>query len=594
MMRTIRVRSLSTLAFGLGILLAAPVALCEQVTYADLPSEAAGGGTLALKVHWPDSRAEDRYEEGPPVAVLVIGGVSSGAFRSWVSEIVDQGFVVVEFLFPGGSSEGHSSDGVYDYRGERCRLALRDTSLFAQGALVDTEGRTIHDVVGRTVLTEVMGLTAGSNGGGLTAATLDLHQQELQGVRLVSFWENGMSASSQTDELGDLERDCDGSIDGDGNGFFDDDGKNPRFDPTTDYDYSDPHLDLSQLAWDPTVQTRILDWSGRFPPAFRSGVLFFDGNGNSVYDHQSGERLCTDLDGDGATGLDEDWLVTTRNTFTDDGRLRTHYAEPTTAYLEAHPEIFPQGWPEWVAGSDEAREYWRNRVGNRHLHKLGSLAGSLRVLHSYGEVFHSHTIEDLADARTVLDGCRMSNLWIRLQPDAAYITRLLGSAPAGYPDNPANIDVPMGQMLETAATGRLGMEDLSTTTLMELADRTYYGGWTDQLDEVLEAPGTPAAEAHGVKFRSPEEIDWDDDPTNLFFDVLRGDVAALAVAEDYVDLGPTSCIEEDSTDTRGTTPGEPSPGAAYFYLVRPGYIRGHYGASSAAQRRTAGATDCSH
>ena len=565
-----------------------------QTAYVRLPSDATDGGTLALKVSWPDTATEDRFEDGPPVVVMVLGGTSSGGFRTWNDPIAAEGFVVVEFLFPGGSDEGQSSDGIYDYRGPKSVMAARDTWLFALGLLVDDTGRTIHDVVGRTVLTQVMGVSAVSNGGGLTAATLNLYQDQLTGVRMLSLWENGFSQPSQTNELGDLDRDCDETIDGDGNGFFNDDGKNPRYVPATDYRYDDPETDLSHLAWDPSIKTNFRDESGRFLPTRRDGALFFDGNGNGTYDYRPGATLCSDTDNDGATELNEDWLVGTRKIFTDAGEPRAHYAQKTTAYLAANPDIFPNGRPDWVATEQQAAEYWQSRAGNLHLHNLASLSSSLRVIHSYAEVYHSHTIEDLADARAVLDGCKASGLWIRLQPDAVYLAEVMGSAPPGYPDNDANVDVPMGQMLSTAATDGTGAVDLTTAAFMELADRTYYGGWQKQLETLLAAAGVPADTAEALRFVDTDTLSWNEDATNLFFDVARGDVAALRETGASIDLGALTCIEEDSIDTASITSETPASGAAFFYVVRPNNLNGHYGTGSSGKSRTPSSGDCVH
>ncbi len=90
-------------------------------------------------------------------------------------------------------------------------------------------------------------------------------------------------------------------------------------------------------------------------------------------------------------------------------------------------------------------------------------------------------------------------------------------------------------------------------------------------------------------------LSWDavTGAADAVYDVARGDLAALAGS---VDLGPLTCIEEDSADT--TTSGDadtdvPVPGSGFFYVVRfnLGMSVGEWGRSSDGLERT-GAGGC--
>jgi Tol biopolymer transport system component len=97
---------------------------------------------------------------------------------------------------------------------------------------------------------------------------------------------------------------------------------------------------------------------------------------------------------------------------------------------------------------------------------------------------------------------------------------------------------------------------------------------------------------------SPTVVTWDVESGPARYDVVRGDVAALAVAGDRVDLGPVACIEDDSTDA--TTAGHPDPelpasGQAFFYLHRGAQgptDAGSYGTSSQGVERLPASGDC--
>ena len=273
-----------------------------------LPSAAADGGTLGLYLQWPDTPAQDRFVDGPPVVVSMHGGASPGSLRDTSALADGAGFVVVQFVYPGGSDQGIASDGFYDNRGPLCIDAARDVWLFALGLATDELGRTIDQVVGRTVRSDLMGVSGTSNGTTITPVVLQRYAADFAGrVRWVSLWENIGNDQVRTGEIGRDISDCMQAVDGDGNGLPDDEGKNPRYDPVTDYANPEVNLDYSLLAWDPTASRTINDPSGQFPSVTIQGVLYFDSSGNGSLDHQPLLRFCTDVDSSGVIEPDEDW-----------------------------------------------------------------------------------------------------------------------------------------------------------------------------------------------------------------------------------------------------------------------------------------------
>lgn len=78
---------------------------------------------------------------------------------------------------------------------------------------------------------------------------------------------------------------------------------------------------------------------------------------------------------------------------------------------------------------------------------------------------------------------------------------------------------------------------------------------------------------------------------NAVYDLVRGDLASLSGSAMAVDLGPLTCIENDSDDLSSQAhPDEetPAPDTAFFYLVRfqEGPVIGPWGFGSAGQGRT--------
>lgn len=568
---------------GAAIGVPAPVFAAQSATVR-LASGAAGGGTLGVFVEWPDAPELDRYPEGPPVLVQMHGGGAPGNLRSWAGLVDGQGFVVVQFVYPGGEDQGIASDGYYDVRGPLCVEAARDVWIFALGLKADESGTTIHDVVGRRVLVEAMGVSATSNGTMISPIVLATYASELAGrVRYLSLWENIGNDQIRTAEIGRLAFDCQPNTDADGNGLPNDEGKNPRYVPARDYAYDELAIDYADIAWDASATTTLNDQAGRCSSQTFPGKLFFDGNGNGSLDSLPLLAGCTDVDRDGVIELTEDWLIQNPIELFDEAcQAKAFFSIAVTRHLEANPQVFPGGaWPGWVATLAEAEAFHRARTARDHYDLLAPYAATMRTISSFDRVPHFYVTEDFAEVRIEQQGLKASGLWRRLNPDAAYFADVVGVPPPGYPDADANVDIdaiPFGGLGVYAAPDETPSNDLVYPAVAELADRTYFGGWVAQLDAVLEAAGEPERVVRGVRFAgaSADLIAWDAAAGNLFYDVIRGDVGALGGEG----VGEVTCVEDDSTDREAAAEGAPEAGRAWFYLVRPNALFGGYGASS--------------
>jgi hypothetical protein len=65
-------------------------------------------------------------------------------------------------------------------------------------------------------------------------------------------------------------------------------------------------------------------------------------------------------------------------------------------------------------------------------------------------------------------------------------------------------------------------------------------------------------------------LKWDAVPSALSYRVVRGNVASLREAGDFIDLGTVSCIQPESaaTNTQGHEDAEiPHAGEAFFYVA---------------------------
>ncbi|HZN04101.1 MAG TPA: hypothetical protein VFD06_11020, partial [Candidatus Polarisedimenticolia bacterium] len=93
-------------------------------------------------------------------------------------------------------------------------------------------------------------------------------------------------------------------------------------------------------------------------------------------------------------------------------------------------------------------------------------------------------------------------------------------------------------------------------------------------------------------------FDWDPMPagSGTVYDLVRGDLANLSRNAGAVDLGPLTCVENDSPDENSASSPDtetPAPSTAFFYLVRfqVGPVIGPWGFGSEGEKR-AGTGGC--
>ena len=100
-----------------------------------------------------------------------------------------------------------------------------------------------------------------------------------------------------------------------------------------------------------------------------------------------------------------------------------------------------------------------------------------------------------------------------------------------------------------------------------------------------------------VADRAATVVSWNPVAGAEHYDVIRGDLSQIGVRGSSIELGPTTCVENRSTDT--TTAGfedteMPAPGEGFFYLVQfhDGLNHNSYGTESASRPRVVGLEDC--
>ncbi|MBN1754954.1 T9SS type A sorting domain-containing protein [bacterium] len=435
------------------------------------------GGTVGIKVY--DPIGGGRHFALSPVIINLPGGWDAGGFSAPNLKLVENGMVYITFLMPGITFEGVSTEGVYDLRGKNCLFALKEVIRFAAGKIADTEGDYITDLFpGVVVDTSNVGMTMVSNGGNMGVVALSMFGPETGG--LVDYMvgkENPTSPQTCLPDLGFHESFLE--IDGDGNGFPNDDYKNPWY---IAYGDTQSEIDLSRIAYDPTAET---DEFGTNVP----WAVFLDGNGNGLYDETSvGELTTPDLNGNGIIDTTEDFIFTCLQ----GSNGLYYYSVPVTNAL--YLELGSGAWPDSIATPDSAEAFWFLRSAVYHYDSMAFYSPSLAIMQVFSEDDHVQVSPDKVHIHNAYNGFRRNNLWARLNPDRAYIQEYFPSI-IEYPDNPANI-APLNWLNINAwaepetTNGQAG----TVAGILEMADRTFFNVWEDRnLERVLliRPPGLP-------------------------------------------------------------------------------------------------------
>ncbi len=435
------------------MLISCPPATAQWISHEiDLPSDAAGGGTLALTVYEPLSA---RYPEGAPVVVEVDGGTSWGSLSNPMSDA--NGIVQIAFLLPGGSSGGRSSGGTWDDRGSDSILAVRDVIRYAGGQLTDDDGLTLADTLSVTPLSDQVGLIGLSNGGNLVIVTPSLYGPFIDDIlRWVVQWESPVSSQAAVSDNSKVAlSDCPVGVSATV-GLT-----NPRYLAYGPLELSMNFSDLSYNASD---------------PYFR---LFHDGNGDGVYstvaDPASG-CLTPDLNLNGALELNEDYPL---KTFTD-GSLEV-YSRPVTQALH-DSGLLSGGWPSDLDDLSAATAYWSLREAVRHYRGATAAIPGLEGMVLCSREDHVQGDPGRFHIRQAFEGWDHTGAWVRINPDPTYVLEVDSTVTGPLPDNPPNTAPPDWSSPLYTYPESISNEIVQTAAVYEMADRARVGIFRDSFE----------------------------------------------------------------------------------------------------------------
>ncbi len=418
-------------------------------------------GKIAVMVASPKVK---RYSDGAGVVVVAssIFADPGGFMRD--PNLTSLGLIQVSYLWPGNkdTSTGMQSEGDFDHGGPNSIMVLRDVIRFAGGRLADVNGRYIFGLATVPPLTDELGLYAFGDAGLAVVKALSLYGDQYQGLQYYVGRENPTVDSLATNELG----------------YYDLAGKpvyNPFYHYPASYAFNRLTLNYTNLRWD---------------------AIYAGGNSNIV------GRPYLDLDGNGIASAG-DYIFDVIPPVIHGKR---YYSINLTQALVDSGALSPSAWPADVATLQEVTQYWTFLQSSDRFAVMQNdpIIQNLKVMLVFAADDHSQVAEDKPHIHQAYQGFRFeARLWVRLNPDRAYVQDLLlRNTPVGqstlvpttvsipaldFPDNPANTQPDDWAKIGQYAYPGQGIAAIAVplAAVAEMADRAHAGLWDENLGQVL-------------------------------------------------------------------------------------------------------------
>jgi hypothetical protein len=434
-----------------------------------VPSETCEGEGIAVNMIFCDKA---RFKDGAPVAVIAPGGEGPDGlnFNMHAAQI---GVIEVRFAFPGGGSSKFNTRGTFDNRGAASVACLRDVLMFAGGRKIDYKGRTIVDLLSPQIKINPknIGLVGWANGGNIALVTLSKHANDLDFIRWTAFYESPVGAWFSPPNLGsakDLLR-----------------NKHYREGSAATGNLL---MDYRKLAWSEKSFRNPNKFAGkrRGYPGMK-GVLFFDDNGNEIW---------------------EESLEFAFNSALDTTLAKQYFPPQLTAACQ-RLKVFGKEWPANVATVAEAEDFYSERDGSLYVSQLTTQFPKLlvgifasAVDHNQQQLDHPHI-------------CFLYNLflthkvrWLRLNPDPAYMAAVSQMSALNFVNNKPNSPIDPSSLLthlepEGVVPDYVCMQGM----VAELVDRIKAGNLVYPISQPLYIYNNGAVEARAeAEARHKEDL----------------------------------------------------------------------------------------
>ena len=392
-----------------------------------VPSVAAGEKGVFVQVSLPE---EARFEnQQTPVVVHVAGGWTGVGISNKSHGLTDQGFIELDFNFPGSGLPDQMSGGDYDERGENCIQALVDVAQFALGKKPDSYGYYLDDMIGLLeIATDNVGLCGWSNGGNATITTAGVHGDSLDGLAWIVNWESPVGDGMPNVDAGVRTN------------------LNPAYNPDTG-----------------EFDTSLLAYSEMLPgPDSGLGGLYFDIDENGMLD----------------VGVD---FMAPYHAF----QGKSYYSD----YLRQAAETLAVSLAEHIATREETSEFWYWRNGELWIESTVQANPDLMFIVEAGDQDHVQGAPDHPHVLIQYEGFRSAGArFVRLNPDRFYVEEVLGTATPDAVDNDAfqlfdHISIRTAVQRRDIPT--LPSARSVAAAVCELADRTKDNNIEPQIDDEM-------------------------------------------------------------------------------------------------------------
>jgi len=422
-----------------------------------LPST--GIGNIAVMISVP---LTPRYTTSTGVVVVIPPYFTKPSGFLTDPDFTSLGLISISYLWPGGTDTrtGAHSDGTYDYGGAESIQALRDVIRFAVNLIPDQNGHYLTNLTQVPPLTAEVGLYADAEAGTAVLSALAKYGDQMNGVQYLVGRENPALDSLASQELG----------------YWGSDAKpvyNPLYTYPDDFSPNEITLDYKSVRWDPNYKDSLTGFVGR---------PFLDLKGNGIY-----------TAGDYAFSGQVPILFGKR-----------YYSTALTEALSANGVLSAASWPSTLATPQEVAQYWQTPQQIMAAYRnVGNNLPDLKVMLVFAQNDHAQVAQDKPHIHETFLGFRFEaanpgtgiGLWVRLNPDRAYVQAFIPSAGLDFPDNSADTQPEDWTKAmdwaypDQGTTGNL----VALAAVAEMADRSQLGDWDDNLGQVLTQfpPPTP-------------------------------------------------------------------------------------------------------
>ncbi len=401
------------------------------------------GVDIAVMVAAPQA---ERYPEGAGVVVVASPIFSAAGGFMTDPDLTSIGLIQVSYLWPGQTDarSGVESGGAFDYGGEQSIRVLRDVIRFASGLIPDNDERYISSLTRVTPLTNEVGVYVFSDAGIAAVNVFSLYGDVLPAVQYYVGREN-----PTVDTLTCLEA-----------GYVDDTGQlvtNTLYNYPASYSPATINLTYTNVGWEATYKD---EHSGAMGRAY----LDLDGNGNV----SAGDYVMS-------------WRVPVLFG-------KRYYSVALTQALLDTNALTLSTWPADLATPEEAARDWPFRQSPGRYADLPTMMPDLKVMLVFAQEDHVQAAQDKPAIHQAFQGFRFeARLWVRLNPDRAYVQSLLPAAGEDFPDNPANTEPDNWMQIGSYAYPGQGSARslVPLAAVSEMADRAHFDRWDENLGQVL-------------------------------------------------------------------------------------------------------------